>query len=320
MLKRYLVVAAVSILLLAGCRSTQSNGIPGRALAADLVSDTIRHDGLRRRYHLQLPRNHNQQGLSPLVIVLHGGGGKADQVDRLMTNGTLSAAAQERSMLLAYPEGLRKQWNDGRVEILKGNKQRDDVGFISALIDKLVEEQQVDPKRVYVTGISNGGHMSFRLAMDLSDKIAAIAPVTAQVSKAISNKIPERPISVMIVNGTDDPLVPYDGGAIRLFKKGRSRGEVLSSEQSVQFFREHNGCDAKPVVSSSIDRDPNDKTSVVITKYGKCRDGKSVSLVSVIGGGHTWPGGYQYLRPRRVGRVSREINASDLILDFFLAH
>ncbi len=320
MIKNYRAVLLLTLLLSVGCGLTQSKESPEHTLSGGVISESLKHDGVQRRYSIQMPQITNQERLLPLVVVLHGGGGRGDQFDRLMADGTLSTAANKRSVILAFPEGIRKQWHDGRAEIVKGKKQRDDVGFISSLIDKLVDERRVDPKRVFVTGISNGGHMSFRLAMDLSEKIAAVAPVAAQVSKAIANKRPQKPISVLIMNGTEDPLVPYEGGDIKLFKLGRSRGEVLSAEQSARLFQQYNACEVNPVVKQSPDRDPSDKTRIVITTYKNCRDKAKVMLVSVEGGGHTWPGGYQYLKPRRVGYVSREINASDFILDFFLMH
>jgi len=236
-----------------------------------------------------------------------------------MTNGSLSRAANERSVVLVFPEGIRKQWNDGRLEILKSNPPQDDVGFISKIIDTMAEQYGIDEKRVYVTGLSNGGHMSMRLAMELSHKITAIAPVAAQLSKAISTQAPDNPISIMLVNGTEDPLVPFDGGHIRLFSRGRSRGEVLSAKNSVNYFLLHNGCSESVFSEQKIDKDLTDEIHVQVSRYENCRNDAVVTQIKVTGGGHTWPGGRQYLRPRRVGPVSKDINASKMIIDFFLA-
>ena len=184
----------------------------------------------------------------------------------------------------------------------------------------MVRDYGIDPRRVYATGISNGGFMSVRLAMELSEKIAAVAPVTAQLSKALKDRTPKLPISIMIVNGTKDPLVPFEGGHVRLFRFGRSRGEILSTAATAEHFRRHNGCDKTPKKSGVPDKDPNDGTTVEVEKYAGCKNGAEVILVKVIGGGHTWPGGMQYLKPRIIGAVCRDINASELILDFFLRH
>ena len=162
--------------------------------------------------------------------------------------------------------------------------------------------------------------MSVRLAMDLSEKIAAVAPVAAQVSKALRDTTPKLPISIMLVNGTKDPLVPFNGGDLRLFGFGRSRGEVLSTVETVELFRRHNGCDKTPNKTELEDKAPDDGATVEVEKYAGGKDGTEVILLKVIGGGHTWPGGRQYLSPRMIGTVCRDINASEMILDFLLAH
>jgi len=274
---------------------------------------------VKRQFHVRLPSGKKPLKPVPLVLVLHGGGGRPVNFDYLMTNHTLSSAADERSMMLVFPKGINKQWNDGRNEIFKGKASYDDVGFINAVMQSVIAQYEIDQSRIYVTGISNGGHMSLRLAMDLSEKIAAVAAVTAQVSKKIANKIPEQAIGVMLVNGTQDPLVPYDGGTIKLSKIGRSRGEVLSSEQSAAIFQRHNGCEKVATTNTLPDNNRVDGTRVRVHTYNQCDDQVLVKLVEVDGGGHTWPGGRQYLKKRRIGRVSKDINASELILDFFLS-
>jgi polyhydroxybutyrate depolymerase len=279
----------------------------------------MRHENIVRTYHIHFPPGFKKGGHAPLVIVLHGGGGKGRTFDQATTQGTLAAAADKRGIVLVFPEGVHKLWCDGRTEILK-NHAYDDVGFISRIIDTMVANYGIDPERVYATGISNGGFMSVRLAMSLSEKIAAVAPVAAQLSMALKDKEPRMPISIMIVNGTKDPVVPFGGGHVRLFRYGRSRGEILSTDSTVEVFRRRNGCGKTPVKQKLQDRDPDDGTHVEIEKYTGGKSGTEVFLVKIVGGGHAWPGGKQYLNPRLVGVVCRDINASDMILDFFLNH
>ncbi len=188
------------------------------------------------------------------------------------------------------------------------------------MIDAIRKDHGIDPKRVYATGMSNGGFMSVRLAMDLSDRIAAIAPVTAQISKALEGRSPKLPVSLMIVNGTADPLVPFEGGHIRLFRGGRSRGEILSVRETIERFIKQNGCKDVPVTTELPDKDPDDGTRVKVEKYVGRKGGAEVILVTVTGGGHAWPGGQQYLSPRLVGKVCRDFKASEMILDFFARH
>jgi polyhydroxybutyrate depolymerase len=283
-------------------------------------TETLQYEGIERTCHIHLPPNFSTNEHSPMVLALHGGVGEGRKFEKSTTNGTLTIAADKRDVVIVFPEGIDKHWVDGRTEAVKKKNRHNDVGFISAIIDIMVKNYNIDPNRVYATGISNGGFMSYRLAMDLSDKIAAIAPIAAQVSKSIMGKTPERPISVMIINGTDDPLVPYNGGHVRLFRFGRSRGEVLSTDSTVDFFLRHNGCTGSPEKKKLEDRDSEDDTSVEVETYADCREGTEVVLVKVIGGGHTWPGGTQYLKPWLVGKVSKDLNASEMILNFFLKH
>lgn len=281
----------------------------------------LEYDNVERTYHVYLPKNFNKTNPTPLVFALHGGGGTGMNLASVISAGTLTTAAEARNVILVVPDGIDKRWNDGRPEIFGSDRMYDDIGFISTIIDTMIQNYGVDSNRVYVTGISNGGLMSIRLAMDLSNKIAAVAPVTAQITEAIQSKVPEFPISILIINGEDDPLVPYNGGCIAgPFIPVCSRGEVLSTQESIEKFKGYNQCANPAETEPIIDDVPNDDTSVEITRYKDCEQGTEVVLVKVIGGGHTWPSGEQYLPVRTVGVVSKEINASEMILDFFLNH
>jgi len=175
---------------------------------------TIQIDGLERTYHVYLPNNFNETNTTPMVLALHGGGGTGKRFERDVSAGTLTEAAEERGMILVMPDGIDKRWNDGRTEHFGNDSMYDDIGFISALIDKMIQDYGVDSDRIFATGISNGGIMSIRLGLDLSNKIAAIAPVTASMAKVVESKVPNFPISMLLINGTADPLVPYSGGCI----------------------------------------------------------------------------------------------------------
>ena len=305
------------LICLGAISAVAEDGIPNEK-PVWAFTKTLYHEGIERTYHISLPQGFNKNKPSPLVLALHGGGGEGRKFDQT-TQGTITAAAHQRGVVLVFPEGVNKHWSDGRTMGFK-KETYDDAGFISKIIDTMVRDYGIDPRRVYATGISNGGFMSVRLAMELSEKIAAVAPVTAQLSKPLKDRTPKLPISVMIVNGTKDPLVPFEGGHVRLFRFGRSRGEILSTAATVEHFRRHNCCDKTPKKSRLPDKDPNDGTTVEVEKYAGCKNGAEVILVKVIGGGHTWPGGVQYLKPRIIGAVCRDINASELILDFFLRH
>ncbi len=132
-----------------------------------------------------------------MVLALYGGGGTGRKFDQSLSQSQFRTIANQRGGILVFPDGMNRQWSDGRTEHLKQDKFYDDVGFISKVIDKMIDDHGVDSQRVYVTGILNSGFMSVRLALDLSDKIAAIAPVTAQLPVVLKNKTPKKPITVV---------------------------------------------------------------------------------------------------------------------------
>ena len=312
---KFILILALSMSCVSSCSS--SRNLPDES--TNFVTETIQHEGVTRTYHIYFPKNFTTTKASPMALALHGGGGMGLKFEQHATAGTLTAAAEKRGVVLVFPEGIDKRWNSGRKEIFNGAKRYDDVGFLAALIDKMIGEYGIDASRVYATGISNGGFMSIRLALDLSEKISAVAPVTAQISVINEDKRPKQPVSFMLINGTKDPLVPYNGGHIRLFKFGRSRGRIVSTQSTINRFRNFNQCTNR-AEKELINTFSNDKTQVEIIKYSECNDDSEVVLIKVIGGGHTWPGGVQYLPAKKVGVVSKEINASELILDFFLKH
>lgn len=275
---------------------------------------TLVHDGIERSYIVHLPPGFDQAKAHPLVFNIHGGGGRADKVNK-STLRTFNREADRLGFVVVYPQGIANRWSDGRREIHSGPP--DDVGFFDAMVEVMKREYGVDRKRIYATGISNGGFMSLRLALERATTFAAVAPVTAQIPTALANRRPDQVISLMLVNGTADPLVPYAGGHVRLTKGGRSRGEILSTDRTIEIFRAFNGCSESPVAREIPDRAKWDRCRAQIVTYPGCADGTEVVLVKLIGGGHTWPGGLQYLPRSLIGPVCRDLDASRTILDFF---
>jgi len=218
-------------------------------------------------------------------------------------------AAREQ-FVVAYPDGIGRGWNDGRSGV---NGDADDVAFIAGLIDELAAEHAIDRSRVYVTGASNGGMMSYRVGCELSDRVAAIAPVIANLPTELPCA-PQKPLSVLAINGTADPLVPYNGGQI-----ARNRGEVLSAALSTQFFAQRAGCNAAEPTVEEPDVDGNDDSRTFVTRYD-CPGPVQVSLITLGGAGHTWPGGVQYLPHFVVGGVSHDFDGAERIWEFFEPH
>lgn len=174
----------------------------------------------------------------------------------------------------------------------------------------------VDPERIYVTGASNGGMMTQRLACEATGAFAAAAAVISSMPAALDCR-PSRPFPMLFINGTDDPLMPYQGGQVHFYR--RQLGEVLSTPETVAFWAANNGCNPTPE-SVLLDLDPDDGTWIALDSYSGCQAGAQVLLYTVNGGGHTWPGGSQYLPEFVVGKVSNDMESNQAIWGFFAAH
>jgi polyhydroxybutyrate depolymerase len=224
--------------------------------------------------------------------------------------------AEQGELILVCPQGIERHWNDGRpVSRWRAHLENiDDVGFIEAVVDEVARAYPVDRRRIFATGISNGGMMSYRLACERPDLIAAIAPVASSMAEGFGCS-PDLPVSVLILNGTDDPLVPYDGGPVGFGRQ--DLGQVIPTDEVWQMWAKLNQCAEEPSEVWLAEQSPGDGTRVQVRTYPECADGTQVTLFRIEGGGHTWPGGPQYLPERLVGRVSQELDAGRTIWDFF---
>lgn len=274
----------------------------------------IQVGGLQRTYRVHVA-SARRSARVPLVFVLHGGGGTGAQMERFVA---FSALADRHGFIVVYPEAIERNWNDGRNagSIRTQREGIDDVAFFSAMLERLSKEFRVDPNRVYATGISNGGFMSQLLAVRLSDRISAIAAVAAGMAPAVAgNFYPKEPVSVLIINGTEDRLVPFHGGDV-----ARSRGKTIATDEIIKKWATRNRCAKGPATASLRDVDASDGTRILETTYTQCARGTEVVLYTIKGGGHTWPGGSQYLSRAIVGRVSRDLDATSVIWEFFTRH
>ena len=237
-----------------------------------------------------------------------------------LTEGKFNRIADGDGAIIVYPDGLGRGWNDGRTDLKSKAiaEQVDDIGFLGALPREISSRFPVDTTRVFATGISNGGLMSYRLACDAADVFAAVAPVAANMSVEIAPRChPAREVSMLVINGTDDPIMPWNGGTIRVL--WAARGTVLSTQATADRWIELDRCEPLREIGEVVDQDPGDGTSLV-KHSARCASRADVTLFEIRGGGHTWPDGLPYLGPRIVGRVSRELNASEQIWEFFRQH
>ncbi len=263
----------------------------GAAQAAD-YTDSVVQDGDTREFQVHIPDSVAGQKNLPVVIVLHGGGGTAKGV-RAQTG--MDAVADKNGFITVYPEGTEgmignfRTWNAGHCCGTAARKNIDDVAFISSMIDALVKKYAIDSKRVYATGHSNGAMMSYRLACELSDKIAAIAPNSGQ--RVFDNCHPKRPVAIMHIHGTADPCALYNGGAECGGCFSQMLGFSLPDDKWAcppvkDIVKEHalmNGCSAETKTVFT-------KGAVTCKQYQGCPANAVVELCSIEGEGHRWPG------------------------------
>ncbi len=269
-------------------------------------SGSLSVDGEQRTYTLYTPSTHNLMDPLPLVVALHGGLGSGDQFAG--TTG-FDAVAEADRFLTVYPDAIDGTWNDGRNEGPNG-PEANDVDFIAALIEEISRTRTVNLDRVYVTGISNGGFMTGRLACDRPELFAGFAIVASSLEETINETCPiQNPGSVLIIHGTADRLIPYRGG------EDPGGNPILSVADATQFWVQANGCSRFGRSRWLSNTDRRDGTRIVETIYRNC-DQYPVQLLTIWGGGHTWPGGKgqpQFL----VGTTSQDINGSQAVWDFF---
>jgi polyhydroxybutyrate depolymerase len=260
------------------------------------------HDGAIRRFLVLRPEPANANAAA--LMMLHGAGGTPEAQANLTTIG---ATVRAQGLWAVLPEAAVDGWNDDP-GLSNGN---DDVGFNAKVIDILTGYLQLDARRIFVSGLSAGGFMAERLACELSDRIAAAAIVAGTISGNLSRVCsPAAPRPILFINGTADPIVPYDGGRLG----------VMSAPDAYALWQTLHNCTASASTSTALADRADDGTTTTLARNAGCGSGGEVRQYIVTGGGHTWPGGRQYLPASMIGRTSRDFSANDEIWSFFAAH
>lgn len=302
--------------------------------SAGVVSGTregsMQHDGELRNYFVHIPKGYSPEATYPLVFLLHGGEGNAAS---FLEQTNMTAKADAESFILVAPNALDGNWNDQR-----GNTNKigdaaaveviDDVGFLQALVADISVNYSVDEDRIYSTGISNGAFMTQRLACDAPGLLAAIAPVAGPMIEGMVDSCPQ-PSSVPVIGiqGTEDPFVPIeDGDGIpdmpRMLQRSGVPQTPMSLPEMFSFWTDVNGCSTNVSPQTIPDR-VGDGTTVDVYQFNNCASGNPVSYYIVHGAGHSWPPATDVVSPRMVtmvGGVSSNIDANDVIWDFFAQH
>lgn len=284
----------------------------------------LTHDGLERAFRFYIPEDLSER--APVVVLLHGGTQSMDALFRPNAGGSQAwtdVADREGFVLLVpngtnidtgAPEGDNQRWNDCReaTDAAVTGSTADDVGFLTTLIDWAEDRFNAPPNRLYVTGVSNGGQMAFRLAIERPGRIAAIAVFIAQLPVDSVCPAPTAPLPVFMANGTEDPITPFEGG------EANGRGAVLSAESTRDVWGQANGTDTtRRTIEELPDRDPDDGSRIV------CEDDPApdadVRFCRVEGGGHAMPS-IAYPLPRWIQRIvgaqNRDAEGAELAWSF----
>jgi polyhydroxybutyrate depolymerase len=308
------------------------------------AQETQRHDAQEqvgvdehtRTYVIHLPQGYDSQQHYPVVVLLHGRDQDAAEMARLTH---FNEFADRDSIIAVYPNAVNGRWTIGAGQPQaygRGPYRRRgpygpgypgprrepgqrgeatahpaDIPFLNRMLDKIAAHYSVDTRRIYATGLGEGGFMAERMGCNMADRIAAIAVVAATMPKNL-NCVPSRPLPVLTVNGTDDPIVHFDGGR---YKDGLL--QLLSAEDSAKEWARLNHCSEKPSESKLPSLQKGNKDTKVYLFDG-CHENAQVALYAVKDGGHTWPGGEQYMTEKEVGKTSNAINANETIWSFLV--
>lgn len=279
------------------------------------------HQGRLRSFRLYVPDPPPKQPCAA-VLLLHGHGGSADQLlgvtGRQAPYRVWMPLADRDNFVLIAPDGLvgpdgKQGWNDARN--IATNPDSNDVEFLIKLVETIARAYPIDSSRVYATGTSNGGHMVLRLAAEAPDRFAAVAAVAAANPDPIFRLKPKNPISVLLMNGTNDRILPYGGG-----KMIHDRGNVQSTDESVRYWSRHNGCEEKPQSFEYPDDIEEDRCTASRRTYRNAALNVEVAVIQIRGGGHTEPSVEQrYSRPflAIVGKQNQDIEMANEVWNFF---
>ena len=253
--------------------------LPLLTLAQQTLTESITHDNLQRDYIIHIPGSYNMNTSIPLVFCFHGYNSSANTI---MNYTNFNYIADTAGFIVVYPQGTLLQgtthWNVGGWTL---GSTADDVGFIRNLLDSISCEYNIDSSRVYSTGMSNGGYMSFLLACQLSDKIAAIASVTGSMTPQTFNSCnPLHPMPILQIHGTNDQVVPYIG--VPTWTK--------SIDDVLQYWIDYNNCNTIPAITTIVDINQFDGSTVEYFVYDQGYNSVSTEHFKIDFGSHDWPG------------------------------
>ncbi len=313
----------ITTLFFLGCRKPDE---PNEPDDSGLFTRQLTSDGIQRRYAIYIPKNIKNISV-PLIFELHGGGIYIEDMTGESGYKTpyklWMELAETEKLIVVYPEGIngaygKPTWNDCRGDCIVSS-DADDVHFIETLISTISRQYSIDNQRIYVSGTSNGGFMALRLAVCLSDRIAAVSAVASAMPAVSKCNGPDNPISVLFMNGTDDNHMPYNGGYVSN-PPNPDHGSALSTDTSVAFWVNFNQTDTIPAHYVYPDLDPDDGGIVERFSYKNGTQGTEVILYKVNGGGHSAPSvreQYSVLFEQYFNKQNHDIEMTTEVWNFF---
>ncbi len=289
--------------------------------AAGLSSHSLLSGGIERTYHLYRPTS--AAGKAPAVFVLHGSRGSGKQMQALLGN-RFEKLADQYGFVLIYPDGVENHWNDcrGSADYAANTRDIDDPLFFEDLITELARTQGIDRSQTFVTGLSNGGQLVYRLALEKPNLFKAYAAVIASLpeERNLDCEQSRQAVNMLIINGTDDPINPFKGGVVSIGENS-SRGPVMSTRETALYWAGLAGHRRPPEVNTFAERDGDVSTSISQKTWS--HDGsRTVSLITMHGSGHVFPAHDQSLPPEYaaiVGKPAGDIDGAEEIIRFFRA-
>ena len=284
-------------------QSSHSNG---------LHTDSLNYGGLERKYMYYIPAGIENSDKVPVVFFLHGMGASA-QIGVNVLGPQYHARAERDKAIGVYPDATSKHWNDKLGGSYPLTDKIDDVGYLTSLIDLFVQDFKADPKRVYFSGSSNGGMMTYRLSCDIPDKIRAIAPFVSTISPQVAEQFTSaKPIPIIITSGTADSIIKWEGGQVKVTRTPR----LFSGDENIAYWKARNGVKSNAKITILPDIEPGDKSTVEVHHYKGKND---VILYKIINGGHTHPTLRENGKPLVSGK-NMDYNSFETVWDFLLSY
>lgn len=285
-------------------------------LKGAFIEMELEHEGHDRVYHVYVPQK--LQDTLDLVFVLHGSRGKGEEI-REQTAFEFDLLAEDGNAIIVYPTGFENHWNDCRktAQYSANTQNIDDIGFLKKIEEALIGQYKIGVAHVFATGLSNGGHFAYKLALEAPDWVTAVAAIAANFPTADNMDCTpvDSSIAVLVMNGTTDPVNPYQGGDVSMYGILGSRGTVISAYETINYWTTKANYDTEPILMPFEDKVAEDGSTVKAQLWNSTQQ-PPIALFEVENGGHTIPHPNSAL-PALLGTTNKDINAPKEIWSFF---